>query len=127
MYLDPGTAKLVLLPAGADTALGVGIERWQLGAVPSLQSPNPAARLAYRLYEQPGFRDGLRNEMLRFISDVWDPAAMSAELDKIASLVRSVGLSGSREEADLAAFEAAVADRRAFIETRAAYVAAQLG
>jgi spore coat protein CotH len=119
VYHDPARGKFVFLAHGADWAM----------LDPSysvLAEPGASARMALRLYENPEFLQRLRSRLLEVLDQYWNTDALLARADQLASLVRTTGLSGSREEVGLETFESALADRRTFIATRAAEVRAQL-
>lgn len=123
-YHDPDTDRFVVLPHGADVALGMGMG--VTPAVPVLLPPKANASIAVRLWEDPGFRDELAARVQWVLDEVWDPDDLRARAEVLAELVRADGLTGTRETVTLADVEEALAERLAFVDGRAAAVRAEL-
>ncbi len=79
-----------------------------------------------RVYAQPGEPERFRAALTSVLDQAWHPEKLVARAHALAALVRANGLTSPREETTMATFEAALADRIAFINERAAAVRAQL-
>jgi spore coat protein CotH len=144
-YRNPQTGKFVVLPYGADRALGntggdplsrqsfaadpAFLDEQDLGGArfPTLSAPKPMARTIARLAQLPGTEDRLRRALIRVLDRAWNSEALLARLDQIAAQVRASGPPEARESWTPDSFEQALARRRSFIEHRAAEVRAELG
>lgn len=119
VYHDPATDRLVFLAHGADWAMldvDYGV----------LARPGDAAVLANRLYANAAFRERLGARIAEVLERNWRPQELLAHADRLAALVRSTGLGGSREEVTLEGFERELAARKAFVAGRADVVRRQL-
>ncbi len=126
-YHDPDSGRFVIIPAGADLAFGIGMPPGALDAqVPVLLPPKPNASIAVRLWEDPAFRGELAARLAQVLDDAWDEAALVARADLFAEHVRADGLTGTREDTTMDAFEQALAERKAWIAQRAPAVRAEL-
>jgi hypothetical protein len=128
VYDDPTSDRWVFLVHGADMALGMGSwSTYDVGpATPVLLPPKVNATIAWRLWQDPTFRDDFVERVRWVLDEVWDVAALNARADGLAELVRADGLTGSREFVTMAAFEQALADRKDFLTRRADAVRAEL-
>ncbi|HSP28701.1 MAG TPA: CotH kinase family protein, partial [Ilumatobacteraceae bacterium] len=85
-YHDPGNARFVFLPHGADLVLG--LKSWFTYVVgpstPVLIAPKVDATVAARLWEDPAFRDELAERMRWVLDEIWDVQALIARTDMFA-------------------------------------------
>jgi hypothetical protein len=127
-YHDPETGKFVLIPHGADLALGLGAwTTYDVGpSTPVLFPPKVGATIAARLWDDPTFQDELVERIRWVLDEVWDVQALNDRADLLADLVRADGLTGERETMTMAQFEDAVADRKDFLTRRPDAVRAEL-
>ncbi len=127
-YHDPETGKFVLIPHGADLALGLGA--WTtydvVPSTPVLFPPKPGATVAARLWDDPAFQAELVERIRWVLDEVWDVQALTERADLLADLVRADGLTGEREAVTIAQFESALADRKDFVTRRPEAVRAEL-
>jgi hypothetical protein len=128
LYHDPTSDRFVLLPHGADLALGLGSwSTYEVGpSAPVLLPPKAAAAVAVRLWEDPMFRNDLAERISWVLDEVWDVPALNARADLLADLVRADGLAGSREFATMDEFEQTLAERKDFLARRPEAVRAEL-
>jgi hypothetical protein len=128
VYDDPTSDRWLFLVHGADMALGMGSwSTYDVGpATPVLLPPKVNAAIAWRLWQDPAFRDDFAERIRWVLDEVWDVTALNARADMLADLVRSDGLTGSREFVTMGAFEQAVADRKDFLTRRADAVRVEL-
>jgi hypothetical protein len=128
LYHDPTTDRFVLLPHGADLALGLGA--WNTYEVtpsaPVMIPPKAQATIAARLWEDPAFRAELAERIRWVLDEVWDVGALTAQAGLLADLVRTDGLTGWREPVTPAQFEQALVDRIDFLTRRPEAVRAEL-
>ncbi|HUS42473.1 MAG TPA: CotH kinase family protein [Ilumatobacteraceae bacterium] len=128
VYHDPASERWVFLPHGADMALGMGT--WSTYDVapstPVVLPPKVHATIAWRLWQDPTFRDDFVERVRWVLDEVWDAATLNARADLLADLVRSDGLSGSREFVTMGEFENSLAGRKDFLTLRADAVRAEL-
>ena len=127
-YHDPETGKFVLIPHGADLALGLGAwTTYDVGpSTPVLFPPKVGATIAARLWDDPMFRDELVERIRWVLDEAWDVQALNDRADLLADLVRADGLTGSREAITMTQFEDALADRKDFLTRRPDAVRAEL-
>jgi hypothetical protein len=127
-YHDPESDRFVLIPHGADLSfgLGAGFTYDVAPTTPVLLPPKVDATIATRLWADPAFRDELAVRIRWVLDEVWDVEALTRRVDQLADLVRSDGLTGSREFITMARFEAALADRRDFLTRRPEAVRVEL-
>ncbi len=128
VYDDPTSDRWVFLVHGADMALGMGSRStYDVGpSTPVLLPPKVDATIAWRLWQDPTFRDDFAERVRWVLDEVWDVAALNARADMLAGLVRGDGLSGSREFVTMGAFEQSLADRKDFLTRRVDAVRAEL-
>lgn len=128
VYHDPTTDRFVFLPHGTDMTLGMGA--WSNYDVdpsaPVLRPPKATGAIAPRLWEDPAFQDEFADRIRQLLDEVWDVPAMTAQADRLAELVRTDGLTGTRETVTIAQFEEALASRTDFLSRRADAVRAEL-
>jgi hypothetical protein len=128
VYHDPTSDRFVFLPHGADMALGIG--GWSTYDVapstPVVLPPKLNATIAWRLWQDPAFRDEFVERVRWVLDDVWDVAALNARADALAGLVRADGLTAPREFVTMSEFENALAARKDFLTRRADAVRAEL-
>jgi hypothetical protein len=77
--------------------------------------------LARRLYQLPETRDRYIARVRALLDDVWDPTALTAEIDRMETLVRADVLVANRAQ-----FAAAVGEVRTFVSGRRAAIEAGL-
>lgn len=128
VYHDPGSDKFVFIPHGADLALGIGAgSNYDVDpSMPVLVPPKEGATIATRLWADPAFRNELVERIRWVVEEVWDADALTERADLLADLVRTDGLTGSRESVTMAQFEDALTDRKDFLARRADAVRAEL-
>jgi spore coat protein CotH len=128
VYHDPTSDRWVFLVHGADMALGMG--SWSTYVVgpgtPVLVPPKVNASIAWRLWQDPTFRNDFAERVRWVLDEVWDAAALIARADMLAELVRADGLTGAREFVTMGEFEQSLADRKDFLTRRADAVRAEL-
>ncbi|HAP75159.1 MAG TPA: hypothetical protein DCR14_03665, partial [Acidimicrobiaceae bacterium] len=105
---------------GADLAFGLAAgSEYDIGpATPVLLPPKVDATIATRLWADPAFRAELVERIRWVLDEIWDVPALIARAEQIGALVRSTGLTGTREAITMVQFEAALADRLDFIARR---------
>lgn len=120
VYHDPSTDLFVFIPHGADLAFGLAAgSEYDIGpATPVLLPPKVDATIATRLWADPAFRAELVERIRWVLDEIWDVPALIARAEQIGALVRSTGLTGTREAITMVQFEAALADRLDFIARR---------
>jgi spore coat protein H len=128
VYDDPTSDRWVFLVHGADMALGVGSwSTYEVGpATPVLLPPKLDATIAWRLWQDPTFRDDFVERIRWVLDEIWDVPALIAQADMLADLVRADGLTGSREFVTMGEFENSLADRKDFLTRRPEAVRAEL-
>jgi spore coat protein CotH len=128
VYDDPTSDRWVFLAHGADMALGMGSwSTYDVGpAAPVLIPPKLNATIAWRLWQDPTFRDDFAERIRWALDEIWDVPALIAQVDMLADLVRADGLSGTREFVTMGEFEQSVADRKDFLTRRPESVRAEL-
>jgi spore coat protein CotH len=127
-YHDPETDRFVFIPHGADLTFGLraGSSEDIDPSTPVLVAPKQRATIAARLWDAPTFRDDLAKRIEWVLDEIWDVQALTARADLLAGLVRTDGLTGSRESVTMAQFEDALVDRKDFLTRRADAVRAEL-
>jgi hypothetical protein len=142
-YHDPARDKFVVLPWGADWALGNMLwfvplkggntrpcyeDPGYLGGASActLSEPKSGATTVVRLARLPGTEERLRDTILAMLDRAWKVPVLLARADQLAGLVRANGLHGTHETTTLDAFERSYEARRQFIESRPDAVRAQL-
>jgi spore coat protein H len=128
LYHDPSSDRFVFLPHGADLTLGLGSwSTYEVGpATPVLLPPKVDASIAARLWQDPAFRDELADRIRWVLDEIWDVPALSAQADLVADLVRSDGLTGTREFVTMSEFENTLVNRKDFLIRRPEAVRAEL-
>jgi hypothetical protein len=117
-YHDPVSGKFHFLPWGVDGVLEARDNPFGGGGSVAVQVTSQMPR---RLYQLPETRDRYVERLRAVMDDVWDVEAMTAEIDRMETLVRPVVLVADRET-----FATAVNDVRAFVSGRRAAIEADL-
>ena len=127
-YHDPDSDGFVVLPHGADLTFGLGPGP-DYGVDPSTPvcvAPKERSTIAARLWGDPGFHDELEHRIRWALDEIWDASELTERADMFAELVRSDGLTGTREVVSMAGFEDALAARKDFLSRRGPAVRAEL-
>lgn len=86
----------------------------------------PPGYLADRVNQIPALAARYRAELVRVARDAWDVPALQARIDRVVATLHSRALTGASLE-NLGRHEAAVAEARAFVTERKAYLTTRLG